>query len=70
MTEQHFINQSQSLLDGKQIEVHLQDGTVWLSQKLMAELFQTIPHTQDSVIKESLITDSGKHYRTQLYRLD
>lgn len=30
--------------EGKQrIEVHLQDETVWLSQKLMAELFQTTP---------------------------
>ena len=39
-------NQSQILLyqtaDGhSRIEVHLQDETVWLSQKLMAELFQT-----------------------------
>ena len=60
--------------DGKQrIEVHLQDETVWLSQKLMAELFQTTPQNinmhlknifsegevvADSVIKESLITAS------------
>lgn len=30
--------------DGKtRIEVHLKDETVWLSQKLMAELFQTTP---------------------------
>ena len=30
--------------DGKtRIEVRLQDETVWLSQKLMAELFQTTP---------------------------
>ena len=80
--------QSQILLyqteDGKQrIEVHLQDETVWLSQKLMAELFQTTPLNinihlknifsegeviENSVIKESLITASdGKKYRTQLY---
>lgn len=69
--------------DGKQrIEVHLQDETVWLSQKSMAELFQTTPqninmHLKnifsegeiiiDAVIKESLITASdGKKYRTQL----
>jgi len=37
-------NEGQILLyqteDGKQrVEVHLQDETVWLSQKLMAELF-------------------------------
>lgn len=73
--------------DGRQrIEVHLQDETVWLSQKLMAELFQTTPQNinmhlknifserevvADSVIKESLITASdGKKYRTQLYRLE
>lgn len=73
--------------DGKQrIEVHLQDETVWLSQKLMAELFQTTPQNvnmhlknifsegeinADSVIKDSLITASdGKKYRTQLYRLE
>lgn len=84
-------NEGQILLyqteDGKQrIEVHLQDETVWLSQKLMAELFQTTPQNinmhlknifsegeivADSVIKESLITASdGKKYRTQLYGLE
>jgi len=84
-------NQSQILLyqteSGKQrIEVHLEGETVWLSQKLMAELFQTTPQninihlknifsegelSPDSVIKESLITASdGKKYRTQLYRLE
>lgn len=84
-------NQSQILLyqtaDGRsRIEVCLQDSTVWLSQKLMAELFQTTPQNinmhlknifsqgeiaPDSVIKESLITASdGKKYRTQLYRLE
>ncbi len=84
-------NKDQILLyqteDGKQrIEVHLQDETVWLSQKLMAELFHTTPQNinmhlknifsegevvSDSVIKESLITASdGKKYRTQLYRLE
>ena len=84
-------NESQILLyqteDGKQrIEVHLQNETVWLSQKLMAELFQTTTQNinmhlknifseeeviADSVIKESLITASdGKKYRTHLYRLE
>jgi hypothetical protein len=88
MTE---INESQILLyqteDGKQrIEVHLQNETVWLSQKLMAELFQTTPQNinmhlknifsegevaADSVSKESLITASdGKKYQTQLYGLE
>ena len=84
-------NEGQILLyqteDGKQrIEVHLQDETVWLSQKLIAEVFQTTPQNinmhlknifsegevvADSVIKESLITASdGKKYRTQLYGLE
>lgn len=84
-------NKSQILLyqseDGRQrIEVHLDNETVWLSQKGMAELFQTTPQninihlknifsegevSQDSVIKESLITASdGKKYRTQLFRLE
>ena len=91
MSNERLINQSQILLyqteDGRQrIEVYLQDETVWLSQKLMAELFQTTPQNinmhlknifsegeihQESVIKESLITASdGKKYRTQLYRLE
>ncbi len=58
--------------DGKtRIEVRLQDETVWLSQKLMAELFQTtVPNINmhinnifeegeleaESVIKDFLIT--------------
>jgi len=91
MSDEHFMRQGQILLyqteDGSQrIEVHLQDETVWLSQKLMAELFQTTPQninmhlknifsegeiSQESVIKDSLITASdGKQYRTQLYRLE
>jgi len=91
MPEENQPAQSQILLyqteDGRQrIEVHLQEETVWLSQKGMAELFQTTPQninihlknifsegeiSQDSVIKDSLITASdGKKYRTQLYRLE
>jgi hypothetical protein len=91
MSEEGQPTQSQILLyqteDGRQrIEVHLQKETVWLSQKGMAELFQTTPQninihlknifsegeiSQDSVIKDSLITASdGKKYRTQLYRLE
>ena len=90
-SEDNFIGQGNILLyqtgDGKQrIEVHLQDETVWLSQKLMAELFQTTPQNinmhlknifsegelrRESVIKDSLITAvDGKKYRTQLYRLE
>ena len=84
-------NKSQILLyqteDGRQrIEVRLKNETVWLSQKGMAELFQTTPQNinmhlknvfsagelhRDSVIKESLITASdGKKYRTQLFCLE
>src|SRR5665213_274905 len=91
MFEDNFMNQSQILLyqteDGRQrIEVHLQKETVWLSQKGMAELFQTTPQninmhlknifseeevSLEAVSKESLITASdGKKYRTQLYRLE
>lgn len=73
--------------DGKQrIEVRLEGETVWLSQKIMAELFQTTTanvniHLKnifeegelrpDSVIKDSLITAAdGKNYRTKLYNLE
>ncbi len=73
--------------DGKtRIEVRLQDETVWLSQKLMAELFQTsVPNINmhinnifeegelesDSVIKDFLITAAdGKRYETKNYNLD
>jgi len=73
--------------DGKtRIEVHLQDETVWMSQKLMAELFQTsVPNinmhisnifeegelASDSVIKDFLITAAdGKNYQTKFYNLD
>jgi hypothetical protein len=83
--------QSQILLyqtedGGNRIEVRLENETVWLSQRHMADLFQTTPQNinmhlkniflereviADSVIKESLITASdGKKYRTQLYRLE
>lgn len=88
---EHHLDESQVLLyqteDGRQrVEVRLENGTVWLSQKLMAELFQTTSqninmHLKNifsegeidpiSVIKESLITASdGKKYQTQLYRLE
>jgi hypothetical protein len=68
------------------VEVRLQDETVWLTQKLMAELFEkdvrTInEHIQnvfsdgelapDSVIRKFRITASdGKSYETQHYSLD
>lgn len=73
--------------DGRtRLQVRLQDQTVWLTQKLMAELFQkdvrTInEHIQnvfeegelppDSVIRKFRITAAdGKSYETQHYNLD
>ena len=72
--------------DGKtKVEVRLQDETVWLTQKLMAELFQTsVPNINmhisnifeegelaDSVIKDFLTTAAdGKNYQTKFYNLD
>ena len=68
------------------LEVHLENETVWLTQKLMAELFQTtVPNINmhlknifeegelmpSSVIKDFLITAAdGKNYRTKFYNLD
>ena len=73
--------------DGRiRIDVRLEGETVWLTQKLMAELFLTTianinihlkrifaegELSADSVIKESLITAAdGKNYRTNFYNLD
>jgi len=73
--------------DGKtRIEVHLQDETVWLSQKLMADLFQKDIRTInehiknifeegelmiESVIRKFRITAAdGKNYDTAHYNLD
>lgn len=68
------------------IEVHYEEGTIWLTQKLMAELFNvTIPTInehlknifesqeldQNSVIRKFLITAAdGKKYNSRLYNLD
>lgn len=68
------------------IEVRFQDETVWLSQKMMATLFdvdvRTInehPHNifksdelnENSVIRKFRITASdGKNYNTNFYSLD
>ncbi|MFA4917565.1 MAG: virulence RhuM family protein [Syntrophales bacterium] len=68
------------------LEVRLLNETVWLTQKQMAELFQTtIPNINmhigniisegelnaNSVIKDFLITAAdGKNYRTKFYNLD
>ena len=73
--------------DGRsRIEVRLEGETVWLSQGLMAELFQTTKQNislhihnifkegeleELSVVKEYLTTASdGKRYKTKLYNLD
>lgn len=73
--------------DGRtQLEVRLENETVWLSQGQMAELFQTtIPNVSmhirnlfsegelkpDSVVKESLTTAAdGKNYAVRFYNLD
>ncbi len=73
--------------DGQaKINVHLEGETVWLTQKLMAELFEvSIPNInmhlknifdtreldEISVIKNFLITaDDGKTYDTKHYNLD
>ncbi|MGH7451940.1 MAG: virulence RhuM family protein, partial [bacterium] len=84
-------NESQILLyraeDGKtQIQVKLQDETVWLTQAQMAELFQKNVRTinehiknifkegeleENSVIRNFRITAAdGKQYETNFYNLD
>jgi hypothetical protein len=71
---------------GSSIEVRVADDTVWLTQKLMAALFETTVANiamhlknilsegelrQDAVIKESLTTATdGKKYKTRFYSLD
>jgi hypothetical protein len=68
------------------IDVRLENENVWLTQKTMAELFQTtVPNInmhlknifeegeleENSVIKDFLITASdGKNYKTKMYSLD
>lgn len=85
------INKSQVILyqtgDGEtRVEVRFEHENVWLTQKLMSELFATsIPNVnmhlknifgsqeldEDSVIKEFLITAvDGKNYKTKMYALD
>lgn len=73
--------------DGRsRIEVRLDEGTVWLSQALIAELYQTTKQNvslhirnilndgelvEGSVVKEYLTTAAdGKNYRTLYYNLD
>lgn len=73
--------------DGKtRVEVRFEHENVWLTQKIMAELFETTvaninihlknifqtgEHQQNSVIKEFLITAlDGKKYKTKMYGLE
>lgn len=73
--------------DGQtRLHLRVNEGTVWLSQLEIAELFQTTKQNvslhaknifddgelfRDSVVKESLTTAAdGKNYRTQQYNLD
>jgi len=69
-----------------QIEVRVEDETVWLTQAQMSELFQTTRNNitlhianvfkekeleKDSVCKDSLLTaKDGKKYKTKLFNLD
>ncbi|HBX49781.1 MAG: DNA-binding protein [Bacteroidetes bacterium RIFOXYA12_FULL_35_11] len=69
-----------------QLNVKIEDDTVWLTQAQMAELFQTTRNNitlhianvfkekeleQGSVCKESLLTaQDGKNYKTNFYNLD
>ena len=85
------LSQSELILyhteDGRtRVEVRLHDETVWLTQKLMAELFETsVPNVsmhirnifregelhEDSVVQEFLTTAAdGKNYTTRHYNLD
>jgi hypothetical protein len=68
------------------LEVRFQDETVWLTQKLMAELFQCSPDNislhlknifKDGELEEKSVTEEfsvtasdGKQYRTKHYNLD
>lgn len=73
--------------DGEvRLNLRTEDGSVWLTQADIAELFQTSKQnvslhaknifsdnelSEDSVVKESLTTAAdGKRYRTQFYSLD
>jgi len=72
--------------DSTQLEVRIEDETVWLTQAQMAELFQTTRNNVtlhisnifkegeleiNAVSKESLLTASdGKNYNTIFYNLD
>ena len=83
-TAEFLIFTQQAGEDG--IEVRFEDESIWLTQKLMAELFNVDVRTisehlqnifeskelsQDSVIRKFRITATdGKNYNTQFYNLD
>lgn len=73
--------------DGRiKLDIRLEDETVWLTQQMMAELFQTTKQNitqhlknifeegeldQNSVVKKFFTTASdGKNYKTSFYNLD
>jgi len=84
MKNEIIIYQSKELTT--QIEVRVEDETVWLTQAQMAELFQTTRNNitlhisnifsekeleENSVCKESLLTaNDWKKYKTKFYNLD
>lgn len=83
-TAEFLIFTNQAKKDG--IEVRLQNGTIWLSQKLMATLFDCSTDNislhlknifnegelnQEAVVEEFSVTASdGKSYKTKHYNLD
>jgi hypothetical protein len=83
-TAEFLIFTSQAKEQG--IEVRYEDGNLWLTQKMMGELFQVTKQTisehlinifetkeldENSVVRNFLTTASdGKNYNTQFYSLD
>lgn len=71
---------------GDGVEVRVQDGTIWLSQKNMGLLFETTPDNislhlknifKESELQEGAVTEDfsataadGKNYRIKHYSLD
>lgn len=84
MNNEIVIYQSEIL--SSQIEVRIEDDTVWLTQLQMVELFDSTKQNislhinnifreeeleENSVVKYSLTTASdGKKYKTKIYNLD
>jgi hypothetical protein len=86
MEQGEFVIYKASDSNDFQLEVRVENETVWLTQSQMSELFQTTRNNvtlhisnifkekelhENSVSKESLLTASdGKKYKTKLYNLD